>query len=169
MKCKCGKEMRGVGCWDDAQLTDHAFNLYLCEGCGMICKEDVWEHKGLRWLQLDGTFQYESTPHMYTAKAVDLQTIDQHDSRSRVYPKKKRTSDRKIRIAIGNATRTHCQKCPWRTASGGGMIQECSLFQYYARAPRTLKTDEKGALRDEKCLKAEKAYEKSQVRSSGVS
>lgn len=33
--------------WDDAQVTDYCFNLYLCEKCGTVCKEDVWEGKGI--------------------------------------------------------------------------------------------------------------------------
>jgi len=59
MKCKCGEKMKFVQCWDDAQETDHAWNLYTCM-CGMICKEDVWNHKGNRWINLEGELKYEN-------------------------------------------------------------------------------------------------------------
>lgn len=79
MKCKCTicsderdldgipldgpghPDMTMVGAWDDAQATDHAYNLYVCDACGRICKEDVWEHRGRRWLSLDGTLTVEGT------------------------------------------------------------------------------------------------------------
>ena len=55
MECKeCNKEMKLVYAWDDAQKTDHAFNLYVCEDCGIVCKIDVWEDKGVRWIDLQG-------------------------------------------------------------------------------------------------------------------
>jgi hypothetical protein len=41
--------------WDDAQITDHAYNVYLCENCGMIVKEDVWEDEGELWIKLDNS------------------------------------------------------------------------------------------------------------------
>jgi len=59
MICKCGEEMKLKIVWDDAQATDHAFNIYLCDGCGMICKEDVWEDKGNRWINLKGELKIE--------------------------------------------------------------------------------------------------------------
>jgi len=40
MKC-CKENMTVLYCWDDSQLTDHAYNLYACEKCGKIIKEDV--------------------------------------------------------------------------------------------------------------------------------
>ena len=46
--------MEMVVVWDDAQVTDHAYNLYVCKECGLICKVDVWEDKGIRWITLDG-------------------------------------------------------------------------------------------------------------------
>ena len=57
-KCKCGKEMNLAFCWDDAQQTDHAYNLYTCD-CGLILKVDVWEDKGRRWVKLDGSLEIE--------------------------------------------------------------------------------------------------------------
>lgn len=60
MKC-CGQEVRGLLAWDDAQQTDHAYNLYACEKCGVIYKDDVWEDKGLRAIFLDGTMK-EASP-----------------------------------------------------------------------------------------------------------
>jgi hypothetical protein len=54
--CKCGNQMVFVFCWDNAQQTDrdHAFNVYGCDSCGRIFKEDVWEDKGELWIGLEG-------------------------------------------------------------------------------------------------------------------
>jgi len=54
IKC-CKKRVKLVLAWDDAQETDHAYNLYLCEQCGTLYKDDLWNDKGLRALYLDGT------------------------------------------------------------------------------------------------------------------
>lgn len=53
-KCKCGKEMGLLLAWDT-----HAYNLWLCEACGLILKEDVWNNPGLRWLTLTGCLETE--------------------------------------------------------------------------------------------------------------
>jgi hypothetical protein len=55
-KCKCGTVMTLKAVWDNAQQkeVDHAFNLYLCEDCGMIMKEDVWHDAGELWVDLTG-------------------------------------------------------------------------------------------------------------------
>jgi len=45
MKC-CEQDMRNLFRWDDAQETDHCYNLYTCENCGDILKEDVGKNKG---------------------------------------------------------------------------------------------------------------------------
>ncbi len=57
MTCKCGEAMRFSACFDNAQETDrdHAWNLYTCaDGCGRICKVDVWSDSGELWIGLDG-------------------------------------------------------------------------------------------------------------------
>lgn len=51
--------MQCVTVWDDAQASDHAYNLFACKSCGRICKEDVWNDPGLRWVALDGTLTLE--------------------------------------------------------------------------------------------------------------
>jgi hypothetical protein len=58
--CKCGELMTMDAVWDDAQETDHAFNVYLCDFCGMLCKHDVWVDAGKRWIALDGTMTVET-------------------------------------------------------------------------------------------------------------
>jgi 8-oxo-dGTP diphosphatase len=62
-KCKCGNKMKLSACWDNAQQTDrdHAWNLYMCEACGRICKQDVWTNEGELWIGLDGLV--EETAH----------------------------------------------------------------------------------------------------------
>lgn len=57
MVCKCKNEMRLLFCWDDAQETDHAYNLWACESCGRIVKQDVWEDAGELWINLSGAEQ----------------------------------------------------------------------------------------------------------------
>jgi hypothetical protein len=56
-KCKCDEKMKFTFCWDDAQ--QHAYNLYVCDRCGRICKSDVWDYSGSRWINLDGTVEFE--------------------------------------------------------------------------------------------------------------
>ena len=46
-------EMQAVDCYDDPD-EGHAFNLYLCDECGMICKEDVWQDAGKIWIDIEG-------------------------------------------------------------------------------------------------------------------
>ena len=55
VRCKCGEQMTFVHCWDDAQETDHAYNVYACSPCGLLLKIDVWKDKGRRWIALDGS------------------------------------------------------------------------------------------------------------------
>lgn len=54
MRC-CNQQTEPLAVWDDAQLTDHAFNVYLCHPCGTMYKEDVWNDAGLRAIRLDGS------------------------------------------------------------------------------------------------------------------
>ena len=56
MICRCGKTMKGIFCWDNAQQTDmnHAFNVYACDACGRLMKQDVWEDVGEIWIGLAG-------------------------------------------------------------------------------------------------------------------
>ena len=53
--------MTFVHCWDDAQETDHAYNVYACSDCGLLLKKDVWKDKGRRWIALDGSVLKEDT------------------------------------------------------------------------------------------------------------
>ncbi len=49
----CNREMMFELRWDDAQVTDHAFNLYVCESCGKILKESLWNDPGIIEILLD--------------------------------------------------------------------------------------------------------------------
>ncbi len=55
-QCRCGTQeaMKVVFIWDDAQETDHAFNVYACNSCGRLVKVDVWEDAGQLWIGLGG-------------------------------------------------------------------------------------------------------------------
>jgi hypothetical protein len=58
MTCRCGKEMKWVEAWDNAQSSpegkDYAFNLYVCVDCGRVCKDSVWADPGKLWIGLEG-------------------------------------------------------------------------------------------------------------------
>jgi hypothetical protein len=60
MQCECDHAMKLVDVWDDAQETDHAFNLYLCDRCGAVLKHDVWNDAGKTWIHIDGGVAHES-------------------------------------------------------------------------------------------------------------
>lgn len=54
MQCKsCSNDMEFISCWDKPEYSDlleYAFNLYICNECGTICKEDVWDNEGTLWI-----------------------------------------------------------------------------------------------------------------------
>ena len=56
MKCKCRDTMKLYFAWDDAE--NFAFNLWACE-CGKILKENVWDNKGLLWINIDSSIEVE--------------------------------------------------------------------------------------------------------------
>lgn len=42
-----------VTCWDNPD-SGFAFNVYLCENCGTLLKEDVWKNAGRTIIHLNG-------------------------------------------------------------------------------------------------------------------
>jgi len=50
------------GCWDDAQQTDHAYNVHQCETCGVVVHERVWNDAGLTIISPDGTVETKERP-----------------------------------------------------------------------------------------------------------
>lgn len=56
MKC-CKRELEFLTRWDDAQDTDHCFNLYLCELCGSIMKHDTWANAGLLKIDINNNVE----------------------------------------------------------------------------------------------------------------
>lgn len=36
-----------LGVFDEGSVGDFAFNMYICNKCGSIYKEDVWKNKGV--------------------------------------------------------------------------------------------------------------------------
>lgn len=38
---------------------NYAYNLYQCEKCGTLCKEDVWEGRGKIWIKNDNDIERE--------------------------------------------------------------------------------------------------------------
>lgn len=50
MYCRiCEMEMSLVSVWNGGMDSpqEYAYNLYTCDVCGTITKEDVWDNKGL--------------------------------------------------------------------------------------------------------------------------
>ena len=57
MKCHyCANEMKGIGCADHPD-KGYAYNLFQCDECAAICKEDVWDNKGQTWIPTDNTIK----------------------------------------------------------------------------------------------------------------
>lgn len=59
MKCLCGEEMQSVKGFDTGSCNGHpgggdiAWNLYTCDDCGNVCRENVWDNKGIVWIKWD--------------------------------------------------------------------------------------------------------------------
>ncbi len=53
VKCKCGALMMLLFVWDDAQETDHCFNVFACDECGRVLYDSVWENARRLWIHLD--------------------------------------------------------------------------------------------------------------------
>lgn len=50
------EDMKFVTCYDGPK-TGFSWNLYSCDSCGWICKEDVWDNAGQTWLPLKGVIK----------------------------------------------------------------------------------------------------------------
>lgn len=53
VKCKCGAEMTFLLAWDNAQGTEHCFNLYGCDPCGRVFYGSIWKDARRLWIHLD--------------------------------------------------------------------------------------------------------------------
>ena len=51
--CRCKHTLDLAAVWDDPN-QGYAFNLYICNNCGDIVKEDVWEDAGKTILSVSG-------------------------------------------------------------------------------------------------------------------
>ncbi len=59
MICECGSKMRYIDCYDtgsngDEEGNSYAFNVHLCQDCGTLVKEDVWDNPGTIRIELNG-------------------------------------------------------------------------------------------------------------------
>lgn len=68
VKCKiCGHEMALIytddtgtnGCKHDG--NDYAFNVYCCDHCKALAKENVWDASGILWIHADNITELEET------------------------------------------------------------------------------------------------------------
>lgn len=48
----CQEAIQLIHCYDSPQ-DGIAFNIYACDGCGAICKNNVWKNKGDEWIAGD--------------------------------------------------------------------------------------------------------------------
>lgn len=55
--CNCGNTLSAVAIYHSPKDNKCAFNLYLCNKCGNIYKECIFENKGIFVLQADNTFE----------------------------------------------------------------------------------------------------------------
>ena len=51
METCCKEKMKFIAAYDDPGKTVRAYNLYMCESCGMLRKIDVWKGAGV--LEID--------------------------------------------------------------------------------------------------------------------
>jgi hypothetical protein len=66
-KCKfCNmnpdQPMIGVASFDDPHPSPadkhlYAYNLFQCQYCGAICKQDVWHNAGETWISVEGRIE----------------------------------------------------------------------------------------------------------------
>jgi ribosomal protein L37AE/L43A len=52
--------MTFIWCWDDGE--QHAQNVHVCEKCGEVMIERVWESEGLTWVDRNGGAINMETP-----------------------------------------------------------------------------------------------------------
>jgi len=64
MICKCGtgEAMQLVAVFDTASNggsdgKDRAHNVYMCERCGMVAVDRVWDDAGVTWVKADGSVE----------------------------------------------------------------------------------------------------------------
>ena len=58
MNCRrCKSLMQFVWCYDTGTSGDQdvAMNIYACNDCGTVCRENVWSFKGVVWVDFDAT------------------------------------------------------------------------------------------------------------------
>lgn len=58
MQCReCNHKMTGVGVHDDPN-SGFAYNLYQCDYCGCICKDNVWNNPGELWINAHNEIKF---------------------------------------------------------------------------------------------------------------
>ncbi len=59
MQCKlCKKDMKFIACSDNPN-EGFAYNIYHCDECMVLCKENVWDNAGKFWVLKDNTIESE--------------------------------------------------------------------------------------------------------------
>lgn len=57
--CETKAELVGIFDTGSSFEEDYAYNLYICNKCGSIIKENVWSNPGCLKIKLDNTVMFE--------------------------------------------------------------------------------------------------------------
>lgn len=58
-ECKfCEDVLNSISCHDNPN-SGFSYNLYQCDGCGSICRSDVWNDKGELWISEDKEISFD--------------------------------------------------------------------------------------------------------------
>ena len=59
----CGEKMKLCDMWDDPYADEPvAYNVWMCNECGALCREDVWAGAGRLWIDHGGKVTFEPKP-----------------------------------------------------------------------------------------------------------
>jgi len=55
---ECNSQTTGIAVYDNPN-NGYAYNVYQCDGCGTIIKENVWKDKGYTIITLDDKVKFK--------------------------------------------------------------------------------------------------------------
>lgn len=79
MKCKNCNDPKMEGNVFDNPAAGYALNLYLCISCGSICRDNVWDNKGIVWWHVDSN-QTEQTKKKLTKEQILEEVLTFHST-----------------------------------------------------------------------------------------
>lgn len=57
----CNTEMKFIAC-NDSPNEGWAYNVYHCDACGTLCKDNVWGNKERIWIRSNNSITTEFSP-----------------------------------------------------------------------------------------------------------